>query len=308
MEQILDWLNENELRAYPLLADSDKTVQAQTDSWPLPDDFLLDLQLVVTNCSLSQNDGSAVVVFLKSLKYTNPSTLEVTFGTTEDDIASFSLTNIGSLQLPHYMRDTSGSLAVFGQGLHTIVANFAETTQEVFLSIPVEPSTCLQFNQAWLGVNSLRASPEKASKSELVVGVAKSYEPALPLTSVSEPTALTGNVKLLEGYNFKVDLSSGAIALEASRHRGLRMSCATSFIPEQYLDCGELISYINGVPPDSSGTFKLNPGANIDIVAGQTLANFNDALTEVANSHTLFVGLTFQSTDLCAPVNITPVI
>jgi hypothetical protein len=308
MEQILDWLNENELRAYPLCAFSDKTIQTQADSWTLPDDFLLDLQLVITNFSLSQNDGTSVGVFLKSLKYTNPDSLEVTFGSLEDDTVSFSLTNTGSPQLPYYVRDSSGSLAVFGQGLLTVIANFAETSQEVPLTLAVEPSVCLQFNQAWLGVSNLRASPEKESKSVLEEGEAKSYEPALPLVPVAEPTALTGDVKFLEGYNFKVDMSLGTIDLEASRNRGLRMSCATSFIPEEYLDCGELVSYINGVPPDASGTFKLNPGSNIDIVGGQTLSNFNDSLTESANSHTLFVGLTFQATDLCAPVNITPVI
>ena len=52
MEQILDWLNENELRAYPLLDASQKILQGEGYTYLLPDNFLLDLQLRTLNYSL----------------------------------------------------------------------------------------------------------------------------------------------------------------------------------------------------------------------------------------------------------------
>ena len=90
------------------------------------------------------------------------------------------------------------------------------------------------------------------------------------------------------------------------------MNCATSFIPEEYLDCTDIVSYINGVPPDSSGSFRLTAGSNINITKGAAIASdFYDPMTsvthsETSNAHTLFVGLNFQATDICAPVNLKP--
>jgi hypothetical protein len=101
------------------------------------------------------------------------------------------------------------------------------------------------------------------------------------------------------------------IDLEISSSYGLRMDCSTSFIDPQYLDCGDFLCYINGLPPDDNGNFRLNAGTNISITTGSTLAPFYDpfaeqSLTEESNSHTLFVGLNFKVTDVCAPVNVTP--
>ena len=47
MEQVIDWLNENELRAYPLMSFADKTLNLAVPL-KLPDDFLLDLQLIAS--------------------------------------------------------------------------------------------------------------------------------------------------------------------------------------------------------------------------------------------------------------------
>jgi hypothetical protein len=306
MEQVIDWLNENELRAYPLMDASDKIVTSNETSWLLPDNFLLDLQLTVTTHNLSNPDTTVIPVALTKLKYTHPDSLEVTFGISGAAVSVFTLADCSNLTFPVYVRNPDGSLAVFGEGVLTVVDSYNQTTTESVLDIAVEPSTYVQFNDAWLGVRSLQVSPEKISKSVYVVGIADSYEPQLPLVNVLAPQVLVGDVKFLGGYNFRVDVSSGAIDLEINANRGLKMNCSTSFIHEDYLDCHELVSYINGVPPDENGAFKINPGTNVDIVSGNILTAFNDPLTETANSHTLFVGLTFQATDLCAPVIITP--
>lgn len=142
--------------------------------------------------------------------------------------------------------------------------------------------------------------------------MSRAYEPILPLEDVNTSTSLQGDVKFLEGYNFRVAISESLIDLEIASGYGLLMNCSTSFIPEEYLDCGEIVSFINGVPPDSSGTFRLTAGSNINITKGAAVSSdFYDPVSllshsETSNNHTLFVGLNFQTTDICAPVNIIP--
>jgi hypothetical protein len=88
---------------------------------------------------------------------------------------------------------------------------------------------------------------------------------------------------------------------------GLKMDCSTFFLEETFRDCSDIVSYINGVPPDEEGNFRLLQGADINIVPGTTLnADFEDTFQQKANEHSLFVGLSFQQTDVCAPVNLTP--
>jgi len=304
MEQVLDWLNENELRSYPIIEGTSKTLTGETSTLELPDNFLLDLQLLITSFRLSQENGTSVPIFLKKLKYTN--SLDIVFGTATATVETFTITSPEEETFPLYIRTPAGNLAVFGTGVTELLTAGNNQPFEVYGDISVEPSTCSQFDAAWLGVKSLSATPEKVSKNALDVGIVRSYEPVLPLIDMPEATKLTGDVRFLEGYNFRVNISNSLIDLEIGASFGLNMNCSTSFLQEEYLDCSELISYINGVPPDTTGNFKLNPGTNISIVSGNTLQPFNDPLTESANTHTLFVGLTFQSTDLCAPVNILP--
>jgi hypothetical protein len=179
--------------------------------------------------------------------------------------------------------------------------NTAQINQPFTGSIAIEPSAYSQFNDAWLGVNSIITIPEKST----ALG---DYKPLLPLASVSEAsaTALIGDVKFVAGYNFRVEISNSLIDLEISYGMGLKMDCTTSFLDPIYIDCESIVSYINGVPPDAAGNFSLKAGANINITKGNYLNSFEDYYDEEANNNTLFVGLTFGSSDICGPVNITP--
>jgi hypothetical protein len=318
MEQVLDWLNENELRSYPLLDDSSKLLSVLGNSWTLPDSFLLDLQLTIKDFSLVTTmtvDGQpnievSLPILLKSLKITAEDTVEVVFGATIDEVFTevekFIITSPRTKTYPVYSRTSKGNLAVFGIGVLSFIS-VAPTGEDVTADIPVEPSTCIQFNHAWLGVSSIHTAPEKVTQPS-------SEEPLLPLDAVSTTTQLTGDIKFVAGYNFRVNISDNLIDLEIGGSYGLMMTCDKHFIHEEYRDCHKLVSYINGVPPDDHGVFRLLAGTNIDIVNGQTISEFSDNIRneelqdqhEVANPHTLFVGLTFSATDLCAPVNVKP--
>jgi hypothetical protein len=146
-------------------------------------------------------------------------------------------------------------------------------------------------------VQSIKTSPQKDWVSS----------PSPHLIDSLSQTSLVGDIKFLEGYNFRLLVSNNLIDLEIGASYGLRMSCGSSFIDPAYLDCDSLVFSINGVPPDANGDFNLIQGTNVVITPGNSLTtNFEDSQQEIANNHSLFVGLTFDATDICAPVNITP--
>jgi hypothetical protein len=312
MEQVLDWLNENEIRSFPLLDDSSKTVLLHGNPWILPENFILDLQLIVHSSNLVTNQQEVVPVVMHTIALSNTGEVSVVFSASSQ-ITTFTINSPATQPYPLYLRNADGNLAVFGSGVLDFVAA-AQTTTQVTCDIPIEPATCTQFNGPWLGVNSLSTSPEKVSLSPLLAEASRNYEPSLPLADASSSTLLTGDIKLLEGYNFRVNIANNLIDLEIGVGYGLVMNCTTSFIPAEYLDCGDIVSYINGVPPDSSGNFRLLAGSNINITKGVAVSeDFYDDIAaishnETSNEHSLFVGLNFQSTDICAPVANSPLL
>jgi hypothetical protein len=297
MEQVLDWLNENERRAYPFLTDVSKAVPL--GALPvLPDNFLVDLQLTTTTMLWSS------AVSLSRIKRTSTYLL-LEFSTPTVLIASFQLPDPNNLTYPYYVRNSDGNLAVFGTGASALYSACNNST-DLTVTIPVEPATCIQFAGAWLGVSSISTSPEKVGYNGS--NALNSARVALPLVDVpaGSTSRMVGDVQFLEGYNFRVKVTNSLIDLQAGTGNGLKMDCTTSFLPPVCLDCDEIVSYINGVPPDDEGNFRLLQGSNISITEGTSLPTFNDQFPEPANQHSLFVGLTFQATDLCAPINITP--
>jgi len=305
MEQVIDWLNENELRAYPLMTYASKAISVGTLT-KIPDDFLLDLQLV------AYTELGTSIVALTNITRTSTSLL-VSFGTLSPaaTIATFVLpASVGALAIPsypYYVRNSNGCLAVFGAGAAALYAA-ANNATNIPLSIPIEPALCVQFNNAWLGVSSIATKPEKIGDVENS-NTANRYHPKLPLTDSISTTYMTGDIQFLEGYNFRININNELIDLEVGASFGLTMDCSTSFLPIECLDCDKLVSYINGIPPDASGNFRLLSGSNVLITPGTSIPSpINDQLAEQANEHSLFVGLTFQATDLCAPIPVTPAI
>jgi hypothetical protein len=306
MEQVIDWLNENELRAYPLLDEhNNREFTVAGESWRFPDNFILDLQLKINSFDLgvSINSGTATqtvpIVFREIISASG--VLSLVFGSETASAVTFSLEEIPTA-FPHYIRTAQGNLLVLGEGLLGFLQLAEDNDITLSLNIPVEPSTVTQFNGPWLGVSSISCLPEK----ETVEG---SYKPQLPLDAVgnSERAQLTGDIKFLEGYNFRLVINNNLIDLGISTDYGLIMRCDTSFLAPEYLDCDELVSYVNGVAPDLQGNLTITSGANINITNGNLITEeFADSFDETANNHTLFVGLSFKQADLCSPVIVKP--
>jgi hypothetical protein len=262
--------------------------------WLFPNNFILDIQLITTKYKLDSP------VRLKKLSKNN-SQVELIFGTYEHEVTKFTIpvSEITETLSPKYIRKPSGSLIVLGKGLYSFLIACGQADVTIYPNIPLEPSVSFEFTGPWLGVSSLKAFPEKLSKQN-------SPEAERPLSDVAVQRVVSGDVRFLEGFNFSVIISENKINLAATRGSGIPTDCTTSFLDEKYLDCDEIINYINGIPPDETGKFTLKAGHNINIIEGSSIDYFDDSFSERSNAHSLFVGLSFDASEICKPVNITP--
>jgi hypothetical protein len=301
MHQVIEWLNENERRAYPLLPDSGElTHTIGSEEWTIPENFFLDLQIISPRTLRTHS------VQLTEITYTGESSVVVKFTVNGEEVTSFTVASPVDATYPHYVRNTDGSLAVFGEGVKEF-AQLCSTPVTLQTALTLEPTVCSEYTERWLGVSSLGVIPEKKT----IAGTPLSdwlfpYEPLRPIENVATPTRLTGHIKLLDGYNFDVSTSIGVIELTIGFGEGLRMDCTTNFLAPEYLDCSKLISYINGMAPDDEGVFKLSSSSDIVITAGSNVDSFNDMYEEISNQNTLFFGFAQKSSDLCAPLALPP--
>ena len=297
--EIVEWLNENELRAYPLI--EGKTINA------IPDNAILDLQLVLDTDT--SPIGAELIDFTVGF-------YEIVVNFTGNNTFSFSYSteseggSLSDISYPVYLRNDKGSLLVLGKG----VVDIAPLTT-ITCNVPVEPAAVYQFGGAWLGVTSLNSNPK-------YISIENSIEPQLPLVPDNSPGGEVGNVELDPGYNFRINFNNNLINMSAGFGYGLQMSCNTHFIDPTLLDCPDIVSYINGVPPDDTGVFRFTAGSNIYLFDGNTvkdpiydkhvtpeLTTYTDLSGKThngLNANTLFVGLTFLETDLCSPVQLLP--
>lgn len=294
MDNVIEWLNENELRAYPLIEGERSEL--------VPENFLLDLILLV-----NENISNLPLVKLMNIA-TETEGIAVQFSG-EGNTFFVPRNQI----YPVYVRNQNGSLAVFGEGAEQFMYNL--NTSVIHCDIPVEPSTVFKFDMAWLGVSSISTYKNYQS-------IEDSYVPLTPLQLSSVGNySLEEDVEFYPGYNYKIDFSDGRINMAAGFKLGMAMDCTTQFISPELKDCDKIISYINGIPPDSSGAFRFTSGENIYMFDGTTITeNIPDTNPKIEelyysqgkppilkiNPNTLFIGLTFLESDLCSPIQLLP--
>ena len=267
MLEVVDWLNENEFRAYPLIEGS---------SFLLPDNVVLDLQLIYLDDTYTE-DHKLVSITPKN----SGEDVDVVFTGNN----TFSINGYTTATYPIYVRNSNGSLGVFGEGLKNIL------TQTTY-NLSVEPAVCFDFSRAWLGVSSLSSYPKYETKENAI-------DVTLPLQEDTSDNKFIGDVYLAEGYNFLISLADGKINMGVDGSYGIPLDCSKEFIPSDLKDCDKIVSYINGIPPNEKGILLLSAGNNINIVEGNSVEGY-------ANPHAIFVGFNFQETDLCAPINLFP--
>lgn len=250
--QVIDWLNENEFRAYPLAERGARIVPGTS---LLLDRFILDAALTATVPPVSQT-ASVEIGITTFGKATNTAII------TLSDSTAFTIDTSLTATFPAYLRSANGSLLVVGDAIKQVPnGNYAFT--DVFF----EPSVITEFSGPWNGVTSL------------TIGV-------------TPPASRTGVITLVEGKQIDIKLTPGIIRLAAGSNYGLPVTCED--IPPEDNACSNIVSYLNGaIPFQSPGNVLLSAGANIRVFDDQA-------------NHRIYVGLAFETEDVCKQVTLTP--
>jgi hypothetical protein len=138
---VLDWLNENELRGYPLRENTNRLIG---NTGVLLDKIILDAQIIYAANPI-------------------PATVNLTQIVVAGDSVTFTVLNqpnfvvSKSASFPVYIRNSEGSLLVIGK----TVASIPDGTYN--LTVPFEDGVCSEFRDAWKGVQSI--SFDGASKT-----------------------------------------------------------------------------------------------------------------------------------------------
>lgn len=208
---VLDWLNENSFRAYPLK----EVISRTSGGYTLTDDIILDAQFVFEEAPTN--------VLLESIV---SDTINVTF-----TINGLTFIAPKASAFPLSIRTSAGNLLVVGENTANIPNGSYTFTNVVF-----EPSVCVEFGSAWLGVRSL---------------------------SFGGAENLINDIEFAEGAQFGINIVENNIFLGCGRNYGEPISCNSySFITP---NCDNIISFINGVAADGNRVLHLINGGGFVI-------------------------------------------
>lgn len=244
---IIDWLNENQYRAYPL---KNKGVRSFDTNLNL-DTMILDAN-IVTDIVSTSNPVKLTGITISGGNCTIATDISQTFV----------ISNYLSASYPQYIRNNNGSLLVVGDDIKNVTSNFTFTTVEF------EESVITIFDPYWYGVWSV------SFNGELIDSASMTFE---------------------AGYQFKItaDEDTSTIKLGANMNYGIPIGC-DEFFPGIDKDCNDIISYINGVTVSGNGSdMKFTSGSNIAI--------YNDP-----DNNRIYIGLNFESPDVCQNINERP--
>ena len=227
LSTIVDWLNENEQRAYPLTTDSPATIEANGT--------LVNFHKVVLDANIVfiEDDMPAEVKLEKVTSNGTDVTLYVSGANSE----TFLVTGVNSATYPVYVRNGQGSLLVLGEELKACLT--AANPSLELSDVKFEPTVASEFRGRLRGVTSLAFN-----------GV-----------------TLVGPVDLKEGYQTGIEFRDGNILyLAASPSEGIPLDCRNFFENELDYDCADIVSWINGATPtDNGGKLRLIAGRNVRI-------------------------------------------
>lgn len=240
---ILNWQNENELRAYPLKSNQ---------SVALNNDVIIDAQMVVSNGAPWTLDS--ITIADGNITVSTPSQSFIT--TWSSDPADY----------PKYVRIPDGSLIVLGKGCAELSGSLT------FSNVFFEDGVCLNYGGNWFGVSNISFSAIDTA------GVLS-----------GDAVSLSGEIQLQEGYQTNILISQNAIAIDAGSLWGVPIGCGQ---PDYMVDdCSSIISYINGVStPDGALVFE---------------EGINFAIYPDPENHAIYLGLPYNSTDICKYIPVT---
>lgn len=134
---IIDWLDENSFRTYPLLFQNSPLV--------LPNNILLDAQFVFNSVDDASNTS---YVNLTSINETaGEYTITVSAEVNAQSTFRFSASSVSDF--PLYVYNDQGSLLVIGAGILSLTGN------NTFTTLTFEPSTIIDISSGWEGLPAI---------------------------------------------------------------------------------------------------------------------------------------------------------
>lgn len=154
---VIDWLNENALRAFPLKETISRTASS---GYKLLDDVIVDAQFVFDSL---------------------PETVSLTKITANSETITFLINGLSfvasvSQPYPQYIRHNNGSLLVVGSGANSVLSGEHDFSNVVF-----EPSVSYEFGGEWLGVQNV--SFETAQKLTGNINLSEGYQTDININS-----------------------------------------------------------------------------------------------------------------------------
>lgn len=231
MNNPLEWLNENELRSYPLQNRGKKQLSDTVDL----NGVFVDAQLMY--------DSVPSTVYLESVAVDGT---EYTINVTGQ---SFVLDTDGA-EYPAYIRNANGSLLVVTEKITGMIAVTLPLNTDA--SITFEPVCCFSTGGLVAGCSSLTFN-----RTDRLTG-----------TQLSSSGELIGTIALSGLYQTNINVAGQTINIEVGRNKGTPISCENWFDGLLLDDCESTVSSINGILPSTNpGEITLQPGRHLRIYA-----------------------------------------
>lgn len=240
---VTQWKNHNRYRSYPFVENSDMVGLFGAQPLTLPDNTLLDFALI--SYLLEEGDYSVVLVSLSVAAGGASVTFNFMLGAFHPMPITVSAAIVPPYEAEFRLDVTPGTgwliaRPIFGEGVVEIAADAANHGKTfTFNTLNIEPATYSQMAKS------------------LVTSI--SVEGGIEL--------LDGDVKILEGYNMKVDFNdtTNELTIGAGIGAGAGIPCSPQLTDPA--DCPEGIFYLNGRHPDWWGKFFIQAGPGIEVEA-----------------------------------------
>lgn len=220
--RITEWYSENANRAYPFKSTADLSAVGPSSA-QLPHSAILDLRVTI-----KRDVADSHPLYLTS--FTGGTT--ALLGFTYDDL-QFTIAVPGTVTAPVSVEGMTESVfyhIVVGSGISELIQDIGNTTI-TFEDAEVEPATT--YIQGKDHVSSIQAT-----------------------TPNEESAILTGDIKVVDGYNCAPQITVDGIHLSARRGAGAGRYCEP--LETDYATCKDVFLNINGQTADANGNIALS--------------------------------------------------
>ena len=211
---IVEWLNENKMRSFPLTENSPRAVTLNSTIYDLYQ-IIVDAMIVYSELPTSVN-------------VTSITTTATDLVITVTDQPDFTVVDYVTAEYPQYIRNALNSLIV----IDSYAAGLPSEQTATLTDVEFEPGITYEIALNTRGVSSLTIEGSNTCGT---------------FTS----GALTGDVVLTEGYQISLIPTSHKLRIEVGKNEGRVLPCDSETCVVS--DCTTLVSSVDGVSPTITG-------------------------------------------------------